>query len=102
MLTEREWEWAVNAKMRMSHKNDFRCGKCGVHCYVPYAPCFCVMTKDDFAWEIEFLSRVAANLADPYFPPMDKGSTLEFGHFLMPPADRLRCARLKVEEEMNG
>lgn len=49
----------------------------------------------------EFSERVATKLADPYFPPMDKGSTLEFGHFIMPPADRLRCARLQVEEEMD-
>lgn len=48
----------------------------------------------------EFEARVAAKLADPYFPPLDKGSTLEFGHFVMPPADRLRCAMLQVEEEM--
>ena len=63
VLTESERHWAINAKMRLSHKNDFRCGKCGVHCYVPYAPCFCVMTKEDVTWEIEFLSRVAAKLA---------------------------------------
>ena len=92
MLTESERQWAVNAKMRMSHKNDFCCGKCGVHCYVPYAPCFCVMTKDDVAWEIEFQSRVAAKLADIDFSPVADTR----------PCVRLKYARLQAEEEMDA
>ena len=63
MLTEAERHWAINAKMRLSHKDDFHCGKCGVRCFVPYAQCLCVVTKEDVAWEIEFQSRVAAKMA---------------------------------------
>lgn len=47
----------------------------------------------------EFESRVAAKLADPYFPPMDVGS--DGPQLFMPPADRLKWARLEVEEEMD-
>lgn len=60
------------------------------------------MCPTDYTPADDFDARVAVKLADPYFPPMDRGSTLEFGYLAMPPADRLRCARLQVEEEMDA
>ena len=97
MLSKAERQWAVNAKMRLSHKDDLRCGKCGVHCFVPWAPCLCVMTKDDVTWEIEFQSRVAAKLA------YEVENACAFGFCWMNPAHiALREARLQVEEEMDG
>ena len=104
MLTESERQWAVNAKMRLSHKDDFCCGKCGVHCYVPYAPCMCVMTKEDVAWEIEFHSRVAAKLAsweqNLIIPCMETAVCER--HPQDCPWCRLKYAHIEVEEEMDA
>lgn len=63
MLTQSERLWAVNAKMRMRHKDGFRCGKCGVQCYFLDIPCPLIVRKEDKDWEIEFQTRVAAKLA---------------------------------------
>ena len=113
MLTKNERHWAINAKMRMSHKNDFRCGKCGVRCFVPYAPCMCVMTKMDVAWEIEFLSRVAVKLAitgDAWnFEDMPCRGERQYMRSKCPLRKNhwdcadcyIKAARLQVEEEMD-
>lgn len=49
---------------------------------------------------LEFSERVAEKLADPYFPPMDVGS--DGPQLLMPPADRLKWARIEVEKEVDA
>lgn len=54
----------------------------------------------DYVEAAEFEERVAAKMADPYFPPMDNES--DGPQLFMPPADRLKWARIEVEEEMNA
>lgn len=53
----------------------------------------------DYIDAADFDAMVAAKLADPYYPPMDSGS--DGPQLFMPPADRLKWARIEVEEEMN-
>lgn len=62
----------------------------------------CPTKTADLGDALEFEGRVVAKLADPYFPSMDKGSTFECGLFIMPPMDRLRCARLTIEKEIDA
>lgn len=55
---------------------------------------------EDMKEAAEFEARVVAKLADPYYPPMDSGS--DGPQLFMPPADRLKWARIEVEEEIDA
>lgn len=50
----------------------------------------------------EFESKVAARLVDAYWPPLVYTPVAPFEQRFMLPADRLKWARLKVEEEMDA
>ena len=98
MLTESEREW-LEDRWHTPY-----CRYCNVSklCANPFASGYSCPLTGNMKDAAEFESRVAAKLADPYFPSMDKGSTFECGYFIIPSDDRLRCARIQVEEEMDG
>lgn len=114
-MTEREREWLERRRLFdgvncWSHYSCQSCEHYGVGRWEGYHhPCGVSVfggcpkvnpDRYDLQKAAEFEARVAAKLADPYFPPMDVGS--DGPRLLMPPADRLRCARLQVEEEMDA
>ena len=123
MLTKREREWLAdreewNFKLDINSIPCFcpSCNYCkyvtetanGVFCqdaedmwlYDKLSMCPLIPSKVLLLDATEFEARVAAKLADSYYPPMDVGS--DGPHLFMPPADRLKWARLAVEEETDA
>lgn len=64
------------------------------------AHCWLISTKELIIEAAQFEAFVAAKLANPFFPEMDKGSDGPYLH--MPPMDRLKWARIEVEEEIDA
>ena len=97
MLTESEKKWLKDRKPKAY------CRYCGIKyfCSNSNVSCFkCPLIMENLEDALEFSERVAAKLADPYYPPMDAGS--DGPQLFMPPADRLKWARIEVEEEMDA
>lgn len=107
MLTKSEKEWLKKREQWAEPHNGYGdegyfCEHCKMNCFDGCPTEIRDGNIDAFVDAAEFSERVVAKLADPYFPSMDKGSTFECGLFIMPPMDRLRCARIVVEEEMDA
>ena len=100
MLTDSEREW-LKARNIAHPDGDYFCEHCDVfaECHM-YWPIECPTKLSIKPEDIAFEARVAAKLADPYYPPMDVGS--DGPRLFMPPVDRLKWARIDVEEEMNA
>lgn len=101
MLTASEQEWLEQRDPKL-YCRWCTGGNDDVWCDYALATDVCPLYEDkDSLWDAaEFSERVAAKLADAYWPPMDVGS--DGPRLFMPPADRLKWARLAVEEEMNA
>ena len=100
MLTESELAWLKRRQFFNGFYTSSGCLTCSLNeTLCDKTDC---LLHPDLEDALEFSERVIEKLADPYFPSMDKGSTFECGLFIIPSADRLRCARLAVEEEMDG
>ena len=107
MLTDSEREW-LKKKERILREGKvwgawcYACpnfGRDWAECYAhQYCPIF--NSHEALQEAALFEARVAAKLADPYYPPMDVGS--DGPRLFMPPTDRLKWARIEVEEEMNA
>lgn len=99
MLTDSEKRWLRDRKLS---PNPY-CGWC-----MKYALCCsplftkCPTKNADLGDALEFESRVAARLADAYWPPLVYTPVAPFEQIFMPPMDRLRCARITVEKEMDA
>lgn len=104
MLTQSERAWLSSRK----GKDDLYlfCKHCTVSpktddCYWNHVVGACPMYPDieDAA---AFSERVAAKLADAYWPPLVYTPVAPFEQLFMPPMDRLKWARIEVEEEMDN
>ena len=75
---------------------------CVCHCMSLHIRPECYKLHKGTGWDDAalFEARVAAKLADPYYPPMDVGS--DGPQLFMPPADRMKWARIEVEKEMDA
>lgn len=99
MITDSEKRWLRDRKLA-PHPYCGWCMKYALCCSPKFAKC---PTKNaDFGDALEFEGRVAAKLADAYWPPLVYTPVAPFEQLFMPPADRLKWARIKVEEEMDA
>lgn len=98
MLTQSEKKWLKARRLRQAkhhiyHRNEYFIWS-GYH-----------FAKDEIADlkdALEFSERVAVKLADAYWPPLVYTPVAPFEQLFMPPMDRLKWARIEVEEEMDN
>lgn len=93
MLTDNEKRWLRDRKLA-PHPYCGWCMKYALCCSPRFAKC-----PTDYTSADDFDARVAVKLADPYYPPMGVGS--DGPQLFMPPMDRLKWARIEVEEEID-
>lgn len=99
MLTASEREWLADRK----HKAYCRYCSSSKLCANPFASGFsCPLAAGNMKDALEFSERVAAKLADAYWPPLVYTPVAPFEQLFMPPMDRLKWARIEVEKEMDN
>lgn len=103
MLTESEKRWLTGRAKKWANFCDV-CTVGNENCKLMYfrKKCPTNIQAKDLLEALEFESRLAAKLADAYWPPLVYTPVAPFEQIFMPPMDRLKWARLAVEEEMDN